>query len=160
MRLTTTAFESAGKIPPAHTCDGSNVSPPLSWEGAPSGVGSFALTVDDPDSPAGDWVHWLAFNIPASVRALPGAIPQGAHLPMSGRQGRNDFGELGYGGPCPPHGHPHRYVFKLYALDSMLDLPGAVTKADLDAAMRGHILAHAELTGRYQRHDRASVVRS
>ena len=154
MRLSTTAFQSGGQIPMMHTCDGSDASPTLAWEAAPPATKSFALIVDDPDAPAGDWVHWVLFNLPAATDCLFGGLPHGTDLPSGGRQGRNDFGNLGYGGPCPPPGPAHRYHFKLYALDSALDLPAGVTKADLQEAMRDHILAQAELVGRYQRRAR------
>ena len=152
VRLTTTAFQSGGQIPTAHTCDGSNASPALAWEGAPEATRSFALIVDDPDAPAGDWAHWVLFSLPASSRRLEGGLPHSVDLPSGGRQGRNDFGRVGYGGPCPPPGPAHRYRFTLYALDSRLDLPAGVTKAELQMAMRDHVLAQAELVGRYQRH--------
>jgi Raf kinase inhibitor-like YbhB/YbcL family protein len=151
MRLTTAAFQTGGQIPVEHTCDGSDVSPALAWEDPPPATKSFALIADDPDAPGGDWVHWVVFNLPAAARGLSGGIPRGADLPSGGRQGRNDFGQRGYGGPCPPRGPAHRYYFKLFALDSMLDLSADVTKGDLLMAMEDHILAQAELTGRYQR---------
>lgn len=156
MRLTTTAFPSGGQIPTIHTCDGSDASPALAWDGAPPATKSFALIVDDADAPAGDWVHWVVFNLPGAARSLSGGLPHGANVPSGGRQGRNDFGNVGYGGPCPPPGSAHRYHFKLYALDSRLDLPAAATKADLQMAMRDHVLAQAELVGRYQRRERGT----
>lgn len=151
MRLTATAFQSGGEIPAVHACDGSDASPALAWDGAPRGTKSFALIVDDPDAPAGTWVHWVVFNIPATTRSLPGNLPHGAELQSGGRQGRNDFGKLGWGGPCPPPGPAHHYHWTLYALDSGLDLPSGATKADVHAAMREHILAQADLLGRYRR---------
>jgi hypothetical protein len=135
-----------------HTCDGSDVSPALAWADAPHATQSFALIVDDPDAPAGDWVHWVVFNLPATTRALPGGLAPGAKLISGGRQGRNDFGRVAYGGPCPPPGPAHHYHFKLYALDTIVDLPSGASKADLQEAMQDHVLAQAELIGRYRRH--------
>jgi Raf kinase inhibitor-like YbhB/YbcL family protein len=152
MRLTTTAFQPGGDIPSVHTCDSSDVSPALAWADAPDATQSFALIVDDPDAPAGDWVHWVVFNLPATTRALPGGLAPGAKLISGGRQGRNDFGRVAYGGPCPPPGPAHHYHFKLYALDTIVDLPSGASKADLQEAMQDHVLAQAELIGRYRRH--------
>jgi Raf kinase inhibitor-like YbhB/YbcL family protein len=151
MRLTTTAFQPGGDIPAMYTCDGSDASPALAWDGAPAATKTFALIVDDPDAPAGDWVHWVVFNLPAATHALPGGLAHSAALPSGGRQGRNDFGKVGYGGPCPPRGAAHHYRFSLYALDAGLDLPPGATKADLQMAMRDHVLAQAELVGLYRR---------
>ena len=105
--------------------------------------------MDDPDAPGGAWVHWVVYDLPASARQLPEGVPQADDLPGGGRQGVNDFGKPGYGGPCPPPGKPHRYFFKLYALDKRLDLGAAATKRAVEQAMKGHILAQAELVGRY-----------
>ena len=155
MRLTTPAFQSGGQIPAIHTCDGSDASPALVWEGAPRAAESLALIVDDPDAPGGDWVHWVLFDLPVTTGRLPAGVPRGADVPSSGRQGRNDFGQVGYGGPCPPAGPVHHYHFTLYALDLRLGLPSGVTKSDLQRAMRDHVLAQAELVGRYQRRAQA-----
>lgn len=151
MKLTSTAFAEGKPIPRKHTCEGEDVSPPLSWSDAPAGAKSFALICDDPDAPVGTWVHWVAWNIPASVTALDENTPKQDAIPGGGQQGRNDFKRTGYGGPCPPPGKPHRYFFKLYALDAELDLAAGATKADLERAMQGHILAEAHLMGTYQR---------
>ncbi len=137
-------------IPPKYTCDGPDVSPPLSWSDVPAGAKSLALIADDPDAPMGTWVHWVAWNIPAAARALEEDTPKRDTLPNGIKQGTTDFRSLGYGGPCPPSG-THRYFFKLYALDTALSLPPSATKKDLENAMRGHILAQAELMGKYAR---------
>jgi len=145
------SFVHEGDIPKKHTCDGADVSPPLSWSDPPAGTRSFCLITDDPDAPAGTWVHWVMYNIPGTAREFPENVPKQTELKDGSRQGRNDFQRTGYGGPCPPRGGPHRYYFKLYALDASLSLPSAATKADLEKAMKGHILAQAELMGRYKR---------
>lgn len=140
----------AGPIPAQYTCTGSDVSPALTWSEPPAGTQSFALIMDDPDAPAGTWVHWVLFNIPASARGLAEAIPVGETLPDGSMQGRNSSGELGYNGPCPPSG-THRYFFKLYALDEMLGLSAGADKGELLKAMEGHILAQGELMGTFSR---------
>src|SRR5216683_6772325 len=122
LQLTTSAFPSQGTIPKKFTCDGSDVSPPLAWSGAPPGTRSFALIVDDPDAPVGTWVHWVLYDLPANTKELAEGVPKQEQLSNGARQGRNDFRKIGYGGPCPPPGKPHRYFFKLYALDKKLDL--------------------------------------
>ena len=150
MQITSPAFNAGGMIPFQHTCDGPDVSPPLFWMDPPAGTQSFALIADDPDAPAGTWVHWVVWNIPASASGLEENLAKIASLPNGVQQGMTDFRRIGYGGPCPPSGI-HRYFFKLYALDIMLDLPSSTTKRDLERAMEGHILAQTELTGRYHR---------
>ena len=145
------SFTHGGDIPKKHTCDGADASPPLTWSDPPAGTRSFCLIADDPDAPAGTWVHWVAYNIPGTARELPENVPKQAELKDGTRQGRNDFQRPGYGGLCPPRGGPHRYYFKLYALDAILSLPPGATKADVEKAMKGLILAQAELMGRYQR---------
>lgn len=149
--LTSKAFDHGGTIPKRFTCDGPDISPALSWNEPPPGTKSLALISDDPDAPVGTWVHWVAFDIPAGTRELPEGVAKTADLPGGGKQGRTDFGRIGYGGPCPPPGKPHRYYFKLYALDTQLNLKPGSTKADVESAMKGHILAQAELLGRYGR---------
>jgi len=151
--LTSTAFNEGQAIPPVYTCDGKDISPPLAWTGLPEGTKSLALINDDPDAPMGTWVHWMFYNLPPSVRQLPEAFPADGELPNGTRQGRTDFGRMGYGGPCPPSG-THRYFFKLYALDTVLSLAGGATATDLEAAMRGHVLAEARLMGTYRRNTR------
>ncbi len=143
-------FHEGGSIPARYTCDGEDVSPPLEWSGVPEGTKSLALTCDDPDAPAGLWVHWVVFDLPPSAAGLPERVPATPEIPSGGRQGKNDFRKIGYGGPCPPAG-THRYVFTLYALDSTLGLPAGATRKDLLAAMRGHALGEATLTGTYSR---------
>ncbi|MDA8107734.1 MAG: YbhB/YbcL family Raf kinase inhibitor-like protein [Betaproteobacteria bacterium] len=150
-KLTSSAFAEGGAIPSKYTCDGSDVSPPLAWSGVPAGAKSLALIVDDPDAPDPaapkmTWVHWVVYEIPPSQSAIAeGAQPPGA------KGGLNDWKRTGYGGPCPPIGR-HRYFFKLYALDTMLPDLGRATKAQLEKAMQGHVLAEARLIGTYQKH--------
>ncbi len=151
LHLTSTAFEPNGTMPKTHTCDGPDVSPPLAWNDPPAGTQSFALIMDDPDAPAGTWVHWVLFNLPAAARALPENVPKIERLANGALQGRNDFRRIGYGGPCPPKGPAHRYFFKLYALDTRLALQAGATKAEMERAMAGHILAQGQLVGRYGR---------
>ncbi len=145
IQLTSSAFMEGGNIPRRHTCDGEDFSPPLSWSGIPAGTVSLALIVDDPDAPRGDWVHWVLVDLPPDLNGLPEGVAG------TGTAGKNDFGRLGYGGPCPPKGRNHRYYFKLYALDQTLGLKSGATKEDVEAAMAGHILAQGELMGRYGR---------
>jgi Raf kinase inhibitor-like YbhB/YbcL family protein len=152
MQLSSSAFAGNGTIPTAHTCEGADSAPPLAWSDAPPGTKSFALIVDDPDAPDPRaprtvWVHWVAYNLPAGTTALAGALPSGAH------EGVNDFKRVGWNGPCPPIGR-HRYVFKLYALDTMLPDLGRPTKAKLEQAIAGHVLAQAELVGTYEKQHR------
>jgi Raf kinase inhibitor-like YbhB/YbcL family protein len=149
--LSSAAFESGGVIPRQFSCEGSDISPALKWNDPPVGTESFALIVDDPDAPAGTWVHWVLYNLPATARELPEAMAKDAELPGGACHGRNDFRRLGYGGPCPPPGPAHHYHFKLYALDRKLDLKPGATKAEVEEAMAGHILAKAELIGLYRR---------
>lgn len=151
MRLSSTAFESGQVIPKRFTGDGADVSPPLQWSDPPAQTMSFALICDDPDAPRGTWVHWVLFNLPADTRQLPEAVPTGQPLTGGAAQGTNDFGNVGYGGPAPPPGKQHRYFFKLYALDRQLELAAGATKDQLLAVCQGHVLAEAELMGKYQR---------
>lgn len=151
MKLVSSAFAAGGAIPRLHTCEGKDVAPPLAWSETPAGTKSFALIVDDPDAPDPaapkmTWVHWVLYDIAPAVRALAegGSTPAGAH------DGKNDWKRTGYGGPCPPVGK-HRYFFKLYALDRMLGDLQRPTKADLVAAMKGHVLGETELVGTYQK---------
>ena len=152
MKLTSSAFSDSRPIESRFTCDGANVSPALTWSDAPAGTHSFALICDDPDAPAGDWVHWVIYGIPAAAAGLPEHVATVERLPNGALQGMNDFGQLGYGGPCPPPGKPHRYFFRLYALDvATLPLRPHPRKGDLLEAMQGHILAEVRLIGTYQR---------
>ncbi|MGD1212138.1 MAG: YbhB/YbcL family Raf kinase inhibitor-like protein [Candidatus Acidiferrales bacterium] len=148
--LTTTSFRSGGPIPKKFTCDGEDVSPALSWPDPPAETKSLAVIVDDPDAPAGTWVHWVLYDLPAEMRELPEGTPKDRSLPGGAQQGRNDFGKIGYNGPCPPRGAVHRYFFKLYALKSKTGLTPGATKSELERAMKGHILAQAELIGKFQ----------
>jgi Raf kinase inhibitor-like YbhB/YbcL family protein len=144
------AFGNENTIPSKYTCDGTDFSPPLSWSDPPAGTKSYALIADDPDAPAGTWVHWVVWNIPAGTSNLKEAMDKAPKFADGTRQGINDFKRVGYGGPCPPSG-THRYYFKLYALDTILDIPVDTTKATLEAAMKGHILGQATLLGTYSR---------
>jgi Raf kinase inhibitor-like YbhB/YbcL family protein len=155
MRLFTSAFEDGGPIPPKYTCDGENVSPPLEWADVPDGAAALTLIVDDPDAPRGLFVHWLLFDVPATEHGLTEGIGLADPDVGGGLQGRNGFGKLGYGGPCPPSG-THRYYFRLYATERRLELRSGVGREDVDAALkRAGVLATAELMGRYQRGQRA-----
>jgi Raf kinase inhibitor-like YbhB/YbcL family protein len=149
-QLTSLAFTQGSPIPPRFSCDAEDLSPALQWTGPPPGTQSFALIMDDPDAPGGTWVHWVLFNIPAAARGLPEGVSDAAQQSDGGRHGENSWGQPGYGGPCPPGG-THRYFFKLYALEQALELPALASKAELEAAMQGHILAQAELMGTYSR---------
>jgi len=149
IQLTTSAFSSGSTIPRKFTCDGPDVSPAVSWTEPPPGTQSFTLIMDDPDAPAGTWVHWVLYELPPSARGLPEGVAKDRELPDGSRQGRNDFGKIGYNGPCPPRGPVHRYFFKLYALNTKLSLKAGATKAELERAMTGHILAQAELMGKF-----------
>ena len=150
LSITSTAFKQGERIHSKYTCDGSDVSPGLEWSDVPDSTRSFTIIADDPDAPVGTWIHWVFYNISGETRTLPEAVPPDANLPDGSRQGKNSWGRLGYGGPCPPGG-THRYFFKLYALDTVLELPSGVSKDDLLKAMKGHILAEAELMGLYSR---------
>ena len=149
--LQSRAFSSGAEIPTKFTCEGSDVSPALQWGSPPANSQSFALIADDPDAPAGTWTHWVAYDLPASLRQLPEAVPKHASLAGGGAQGLNDFGKTGYGGPCPPPGKPHRYFFKLYALNIKLNLKPGAAKQQVERALEGHILGKAELMGTYKR---------
>lgn len=149
--LKSPAFSEGAVIPKKYTCQGSDLSPQLEWEKPPAGTKSIALICDDPDAPMGTWVHWVLWNLPADLTSLPEGIGKSAPLPQGAQQGMTDFRRPGYGGPCPPPGKPHRYYFKLYALDITLVLPYKSSKEDLLKAMHGHILAEAVLMGTYQR---------
>ena len=148
--LTSTAFAAGEPIPQKYTCDGQDISPPLQWSDPPQGTQSLALICDDPDAPIGTWVHWVLFNLPVESRSLPEAVPSDADLSDGSRHGENGWRRPGYGGPCPPSG-THRYFFKLYALDAVLDLEAGASKKQVLQAMEGHILAQAELMGVYSR---------
>jgi Raf kinase inhibitor-like YbhB/YbcL family protein len=151
LQISSSAFPAGETIPKKFTCDGPDASPALRWNEPAAKTQSFALIMDDPDAPVGTWVHWVLFDLPADTRELAEGVAKQEQLANGARQGRNDFGKIGYGGPCPPPGKPHRYFFKLYALDAKLNLKGGVTKADVERAMMGHVLGQGELMGRYGR---------
>jgi Raf kinase inhibitor-like YbhB/YbcL family protein len=151
LQLKTAAFRAGSAIPTRFTCSGANISPALSWTQGPPLTESFVLIVDDPDAPAGTWVHWVVYNLPVSARQLPEHVPPGDAVSGGGKQGLNDFSQNGYGGPCPPPGRPHRYFFRLYALNTILDLHTPVHRADVDVAMKGHVLAQAQWMGTFGR---------
>ena len=151
LALSSPAFSNAGSIPKKFTCDGADVSPQLAWSETAAATKSFALLVDDPDAPAGNWNHWTAWNLPAASRGLAEGVSQDPRLADGTEQGRNDFGKTGYNGPCPPPGKPHRYYFKLFALDTRLDLKAGSRNRELEAAMKGHVLTQAQWMGTYGR---------
>jgi len=144
-------FTQGSTIPPQFSCIGADMSPALEWKAPPADTQSFALIADDPDAPVGTWVHWVLFNLPASAHTLSQNFPKSEKAKDGTLQGRNDFGRIGYGGPCPPPGKMHRYFFKLYALDTYLTLQPGATKKDLERAMKSHILEQAETMGRFSR---------
>ncbi len=151
MQLKAAAFQSGGTIPSRYSCSGEDVSPALNWTEVPSGTKSFVLTVTDPDAPGHVWVHWVIFNLPPQARSLPEAVPATERIANGALQGSNDFEKLGYGGPCPPPGKPHHYHFRLYALNVSLQLKPGVTRQELEAAMKGHVLARSEIIGLFGR---------
>lgn len=145
MTISTPAFKNGGFIPPKHTCDGENINPCLEISGVPAEAQSLALIMDDPDSPSGTWLHWSVWNIdPKTAEIAENSVPAGT------LEGTTGFGQTGYGGPCP-HSGAHRYFFRLYALDSKLDLPAGAQRAELEKAMAGHVMAEAGLMGLYER---------
>jgi len=154
LKITSTAFEAGQPIPQQYTCQGENSSPPLQWEKGPDGTASYALIMDDPDAPAGTWIHWLAWNIKDTELVTNQSQQALVETAVGGMtQGQNSWKKPGYGGPCPPPGKPHRYFFRLYALDTTLDLTGNATRDDLEREMDGHILAEGELMGTYERNE-------
>jgi Raf kinase inhibitor-like YbhB/YbcL family protein len=155
IRLQSQSFREGAPIPKAHTCDGADTSPPLDWSGVPENARSLALIVEDPDAPGGTFTHWILFNLPPDLAGLEEALAADLEVSVSrtgakGRQGKNDFGKVGYGGPCPPSG-THRYYFVLYALDHRPELESGATRRELLAAMKGHVVAQGRLMGRYSR---------
>jgi len=155
MKLTTKAFEPGGSIPARYTCDGDDVSPALSWSGAPEGTRSFVLIMDDPDAPPGTWVHWVLYNLPGNANAIDEGVPETERLADGSIHGAcwgvSSFSRLGYYGPCPPPGKPHRYYFRLYALDTVLEVDPRASRDEVLGAAKGHVLAETELMGRYGR---------
>lgn len=154
-RLTSPAFKHGEAIPKVHTCEGKDPSPQLDWTGAPPGTKSFALIMDDPDAPVGLWVHWVLYDIPGGLSGLPANLPKTERVLGEAKHGASwgvdSFSRTGYGGPCPPPGKPHRYVFKLFALDKALGLPPGATASEATKAMEGHVLGRAELIGLFER---------
>lgn len=150
MSISSAAFRHEGDIPSRHTCDGLDLSPPLTFHDVPAAAKSLVVICDDPDAPAGVWDHWVLFNLPPTATGLPEGQPDGGKSPDGHRAGKNSWGRLGYGGPCPPGG-THRYFFTLYALDTVLDVPEGADKQQVLQAAKGHILASATIMGRYAR---------
>jgi len=151
MEISSTAFKNGQPIPARYTCDDKNVSPPLAWSGVPGNAASLLLIVDDPDAPTGVWTHWVLFNLPASTGALAEDAVNSQSFPAAARQGVNDFKREGYNGPCSPAGKPHRYYFKIFALDIQLNVPAGASRQTVEAAMTKHVLAQGQLMGTYQR---------
>jgi Raf kinase inhibitor-like YbhB/YbcL family protein len=145
------SFASGSSIPQPYTCKGGNRSPALAWENAPAHSKSFAIIVEDPDAPAGIFVHWVVYSLPAARTSLPEAIPQSPEIPGGGMQGFNDFGHYGYDGPCPPPGQTHHYHFRVYALDEVPQVSEKPTASEVKAAMKDHVLASGELIGTFSR---------
>ncbi len=148
--LKSPSFKEGEMIPQRFTCDGEDISPELMWESIPEGYQTLAIVCDDPDAPMGTWVHWIIYNIPPGLTGLKEGIPPDESLPDGTKQGKNSWRRIGYGGPCPPGG-THRYFFKIYSLDTRLDLDPGVSKSQLIRAMEGHTLAQGQLMGRYHR---------
>jgi Raf kinase inhibitor-like YbhB/YbcL family protein len=149
--ISSTGFENGGDIPRKFTCDGADVSPELAWTEPPSGTQSFTLIADDPDAPNGTWTHWVLFDLPAATTSLAEGLSKIDELPGGERQGRNDFRKIGYNGPCPPPGKPHRYFFKIYALRGKLDLKPGASRQEVEQAMQSLTLGQAEWMGKYSR---------
>jgi len=149
--ISSSSFPDGADIPKKFTCDGADVSPELSWTEPPPGTQSFTLIADDPDAPSGTWTHWVLFDLPAATTSLAEGVSKIDELPGGERQGRNDFRKIGYNGPCPPPGKPHRYFFKLYALNGKLNLKPGASKQEVEHAMEGRILGKAEWMGKYRR---------
>lgn len=146
-----TAFSNGGEIPRKYTCSGENLSPALSWNDMPPKTQALALIADDPDAPGGTWTHWILWNLPIRATSMPEGISARESLDNGARQGRNDFGRVGYGGPCPPPGRPHRYFFRLYALDAALELKAGASRTEFESAMKPHVVAQAEWMGMFKR---------
>ncbi len=151
MQVSTKSFSAGGEIPKRYTCDGADVSPQLSWSDPPQGSQSLALIADDPDAPRGTWTHWVVYDLPARTKELAEDVRKVDQMPGGGSQGRNDFGKVGYGGPCPPPGKPHRYFFRVFALDKPLGLKPGASRKEVESAMQGHVLEQGEVMGRYGR---------
>ncbi len=149
--LSSPSFKGGQSIPRRYTCEGEDLSPPLHWTVPPATTKSYVIIADDPDAPTGTWVHWVIYNLPLDLRGLTEGIPAEDHLPNGAMQGLNDFNRIGYGGPCPPPGKPHRYYFTLYVLDVVLNLKPGATKRQVLEACQGHVLAEAQLMGTFSR---------
>jgi Raf kinase inhibitor-like YbhB/YbcL family protein len=149
--ITSPAIQADAVVPTDNTCSGADLSPALQWTGAPTGTLAFALIVADPDAPSGTFFHWVVYDLPSGASGLPPGIGRTAQIAGGGTQGVNSFGKVGYNGPCPPHGRPHHYHFRLYALDRMLDLDAGANAAEVEAAMKGHELASTDLVGTFER---------
>lgn len=145
------AFENGSYIPEKYSLEGGNISPPLEWSNVPEGTMSFVLIVVDPDAPMGQFTHWILYNIPGETRSIPENIPKTLEVEGLGFQGYNDYGKVGYGGPHPPRGSTHRYIFRIYALDKKLDLKPGATLEEILREMEGHVIAYGELVGLYSR---------
>ena len=150
-QISSTSFQAGGSIPKKYTCDGQDLSPALAWSGAPQNTKAFALIADDPDAPARTWTHWLIWNIPSSVQQLSEGTPKQPQLSDGTRQGQNDFGKIGYNGPCPPPGKPHRYFVRLYALGGAVELKPGASRKELENALKANVLGQTEVMGRYGR---------
>jgi Raf kinase inhibitor-like YbhB/YbcL family protein len=155
IQLTSTAFKDGGPIPDENSLEDKDISPDLQWSGVPSTARSLVLTCEDPDAPNGNWVHWLLYDLTPSMNAVPADLPKTPTLDLGAKQGLNDYHRYGYGGPCPPPGKPHRYIFKLYALDVRPELKPGLNLADLSRVMEGHIMAEGKLMGTYWRKEAA-----
>ncbi len=151
MTVTSSSFASGAMIPEQYSCKGADISPALTWSGAPAKTKSFAIIMDDPDAPAGTWVHWVMWNVPASNHSLAESVVKNEQLDDGSQQGRNSFGKIGYNGPCPPMGQTHRYFFRVYALDVKLTLAPGNDRAALDEAMKGHVLVEGEYMGTFHK---------
>ena len=149
MNVESSAFKDGHSIPAKYTCAGADVSPALKWSEAPAEAKSLTLICDDPDAPGGNWVHWVMYDLPPTTRELAEHVTTAEVLPNGAKQGMNDFRRIGYGGPCPPPGKPHRYMFRLYALDALLSLPPRASRSEVMRAMEGHVLARGQLMGTY-----------
>jgi hypothetical protein len=151
LAVTSKSFEPDGNIPQKYTCDGEDISPDLSWEGTPDGTGTYALIVDDPDAPGRTFTHWVVYNIPDTVAGFEEGMSAFEILKTGASQGKNDFGQVGYGGPCPPPGKAHHYHFRLYAIDGIIDIPSGLAKNTVLSAMKGHVIDETEIVGLYKR---------
>jgi Raf kinase inhibitor-like YbhB/YbcL family protein len=149
--VSSAAFSEGGTVPKEYTCEGQDKSPPLSWSGVPAGAKTLALIVDDPDAPSGPFTHWIVYNLPGKISALPENLPKTRSVANGGIQAMNDFGRVGYNGPCPPGGSPHHYHFRLYALTTELHLANDAGARELSEAMRGHVLSSGETVGLFAR---------